>query len=207
MTVASVSPNKLTWLLLAYVGAYLLVSWLDVFTTGLALTRPVATEGNVYSTSRGVWDAGRAWTITLVGGLMITGFLVMGAQRADAAPERWLAHPIRSFARLYLNPFAPRNADIAAIHCLAFAFGFVVLRLLAAINNLLIWRTDTGPLGQAIGLLTGPFGPIGAFWLVMGPTFYLTAFACAPLAVRTIGWLKGSSGRSPLPESGAIVDG
>ena len=190
MTVASVSRKKLSWLILVYAGAYLLVSWLDVFTTGLALTRPVATEGNIYSTPHGVWDEGRAWTITLVGGVMIIGFLVLGALRADAAAEQWLAHPIRSFRRLYLNPFAARNADIAAIHCLAFAFGFVVLRLLAAINNLLIWRTDTGPLGRAIGLLTGPFGPTGAFWLVMGPTFYLTAFACAPLAVRTIGWLR-----------------
>ena len=193
MIAAPVASKKLTWLALAYTGAYLFVSWLDLLSTDLALTRPVATEGNIYATPKGVWDAGRAWAITLVGGVIILGFLVLGARRADAAAERWLANPISSFRRLYLNPFAARNSDVAAIHCLAFAFGFVVLRLLAAINNVLIWQTDTGPLGRAIGVLTGPFGKTGAFWLVMGPTFYLTAFACAPLAVRTIGWLRRES--------------
>lgn len=189
----AIRERKLTWLVLVYVIAYLVVSWLDLFSTGLALQSPVASEGNVYSTPHGVWDAGRAWTITLMGGLFIVVFLVMGARRADAAGDRWLAHPIHSFQRLYLNPFAARNIDIAAIHCLAFAFGFVVLRLLAVINNLLIWQADTGPLGVAIGLLSAPLGPTGAFWLVMGPTFYLTTFACAPLAARTIGWLRRSS--------------
>jgi hypothetical protein len=29
-----------------------------------------------------------------------------------------------------------------------------------------------------------------AFWAVMGPLFYLVAFAVAPLAARTIRWLR-----------------
>src|SRR5437588_476418 len=90
----------------------------------------------------------------------------------QSAPP-WRA--VASFAKFYVNPFARGVADRSALHLLSFVLAFPVLRLLAAGNNLMIWRTGTGPLGWLIGKLSHVTSPTLAFWLVMAPSFYLLA--------------------------------
>jgi hypothetical protein len=150
-----------------YLAVYGVVSWADLFTTKLALQQPNTVEGNVYA----------------VGALFILPFLVFGLVIARRVSERWLQQPIRSFGKFYINPFSEKVIDRSPLHMLSFVLAFPLLRLLAAGNNWLISETGTGPIGWSVGQVANATNPTLGFWLVLGPLFYLLAFACSPLAV------------------------
>src|SRR4051794_38225834 len=155
-----------------YAAAYFAGAWLDVTTTTLALRQPGVSEGNVYAAGLAGYAAIRAWMINLVAFLLIEACLVWSALNAGKLAEIWLERPVRSFAKFYVNPFARGVADRSALHVLSFVLAFPLLRLLAAGNNLMIWRTGTGPLGWLIGQIARAGSPALAFWLVMAPLFY-----------------------------------
>src|SRR5437899_1800656 len=91
---------------LLYLVVYALVSWADLLTTKLALQQPNTVEGNVYAVSEDGYSAAKAWAITAIGALFILPFLVFGLLAARRVSDRWLQRPIRSFAKLYINPFS-----------------------------------------------------------------------------------------------------
>lgn len=175
----------------AYLAAYLIASYLDLHTTILALQRAGASEGNIYTTSGHDYIATKAWLITLAGAVFIEAFLLFGALNAHRVSEQWLRHPIRSFGKIYVVFWSQKIMDRSPLHMLSFVIAFIPLRLLAVVNNLLIHYYGTAPLGRLIGLLSHRMSSAMAFWIVMGPLFYLLAFACSPLAARVILWLRG----------------
>lgn len=177
-------------LAIAYALPFLVASWLDLWTTSLALTQPGASEGNVYATDGGAYLSGRAWAMTAIGGAMIEAFLLFAGLSAERVADHWLDRPMRSFTRVYINPWARSVIDRSPLHALSYVLAFVPLRLLAAINNALIWKTGAGPLGEAIGVLSHWIGATGAFWLVMGPLFCLMAVAISPVAAKILRWVR-----------------
>lgn len=140
-------------------------------------------DGNVYGVGDEGYSSAKAWTITAAGALFILPFLVFGLLAARRVSPMWLQRPIRSFARFYINPFSRKVIDRSPLHMLSFVIAFPVLRLLAAGNNWLISETGTGPIGWLVGQVSIATNPTLGFWLVLGPLFYLLAFACSPFAV------------------------
>jgi hypothetical protein len=182
--------SRIALLAAVYAVAYLAAAALDLKTTLMALQRPEASEGNVYASGAAGYDVGRAWLISLGMGILIEGFLLFGALNAGKVADAWLQRPVRSFAKIYINPFAPSVIDRAPLHALAFVLAFPLLRVLASVNNLMIWAGQPAPLGRFIGVVSRATTPTIAFWAVMAPLFYLVTFASAPLAVRVIRWLR-----------------
>jgi hypothetical protein len=183
-------------LTLVYCALFILAAWLDLATTALALTRHGFSEGNVYATSGNDYDAARAWLISGAGGLMILGFLIFGLMNQAKVAETWLRQPIRSFGKFYINPFASGVIDRSPLHMLSFVIAFVPLRLLAALNNLLIFGFGVAPIGWLVGRASRLTTPTIGFWLVLGTLFYGLAFAASPVAARLIRWTREPVRRS-----------
>ncbi|MGZ3377880.1 MAG: hypothetical protein ACXU8S_14905 [Phenylobacterium sp.] len=192
--------RRIAWFVALYAAAYLVCAELDLGTTTLALQQAGASEGNVYAKGAAGYAAARAWTINLVaGGLILAGLIASGLRAGDVA-EAWLRRPIRSFGKFYVNPFARTLTDRGPLHVISFALAFLALRLLAAGNNLMIYRSGTGPLGWLIGVLTHHMAPSLAFWIVLAPLFYLLTFAISPVAARVVLWLRSAPGHGlPAP--------
>jgi hypothetical protein len=188
--------RRLAWLALGYAVAYLIAAACDLGTTALALHRQGAAERNVYATDGAGYVAARAWAITLVMGVLVEALMVASLLRAEKVSEAWLQRPIRSFGKIYVNPFARSMADRAPIHVLSFCLAFPLLRLLASLNNLMIYKLGFAPLGLPIAKLARVTSPAAGFWLVMGPVFCLLAVAFAPGAAATIRWLVGPPGQT-----------
>ncbi len=193
MAVSSTSNSRhfarIAWLAGIYALAYLLASWLDLSTTARALLRPEASEGNIYASNAAGYVSVKAWLITLVGGIAIEACLIWSVFTADQVAERWRAHPIRSFAKFYINPWARAVRDRAPLHMLSFVIAFVPLRLLAALNNAMIAASGTAPLGRLVGFASRATSPQIGFWLVLGPLFFFMAVAVSPIAARLIRWI------------------
>jgi len=188
--------RRLAILAAVYAVAYLIAAACDLGTTALALQREGFGEGNVYATDDTGYVAARAWVITLFMGVLIEVFMAASLLRAGKATEACLRRPIRSFGKFYINPFAASMADRAPIHVLSFCLAFVPLRLLASLNNLLIYKAGFAPLGLLIAKVAQVSSPSLGFWLIMGPAFYLLAFAAAPAAAAVIRWLNGARGEA-----------
>jgi hypothetical protein len=189
----SIRLSRAAWLVALYFIAYLFASWLDLTTTVLALHRPEASEGNVYASNAGGYVSAKAWLITVVGGLVIEACLIWSVVAAGQVADRWIEHPIRSFAKLYINPWSRTVRDRAPLHMMSFVLAFVPLRLLAAANNVLIAGSGTAPLGRLVGLASRATSPQLGFWLILGPLFYALAIATAPIAARLTNWVRVSS--------------
>jgi hypothetical protein len=184
---------RAAWLILVYPLAYLLASWLDLTTTVMALQRPEATEGNVYTTTAAGYVPATAWLITFAGGVAFEACLIWSILAAGTVTNRWLDHPLRSFAKFYVNPWSRGVRDRAPLHVMSFAIGFVLLRLVAALNNVLIASTGTAPLGRLVGMASRATTPTVGFWLVIAPLFYILAIAISPAASRIIASLRAQS--------------
>jgi|SRR4051794_23974177 hypothetical protein len=181
---------RAAWLIGLYAIAYLVASWLDLTTTALALHRPEASEGNVYSTGAAGYVALRAWLITIIGGVAIEACLAWSIIASSDVTEGWLAHPIRSWAKFYVNPWARSVRDRSPLHMMSFVIAFVPLRLIAALNNAVIASTGSAPLGKLVALVSRATTPTLGFWFVLGPLFYLCAIAVTPPAARLVIWLR-----------------
>src|SRR5205814_6704409 len=160
-----------------YLLAYLLASYLDLGTTALALRRPEVHERNVFSVNAQGYVATRAWFITVIGGVAMEAFVLFGVRYAARVDGIWLRRPIRSFAKFYINPWSESVIDRSPLHMLSFALAFVVLRVLAAINNLLLYEYGFGPLGALVGAVGARTSPLVGFCLVIALVFYLLAMA------------------------------
>jgi len=195
------SIRRAAVLTLVYGALFVFAAWLDLATTALALTRSGANEGNVYAVSGSGYDATRAWLISGAGGLVILGFLAFALVNQARVADVWLDKPVRSFGKLYINPFARGVMDRSPLHMLSFVVAFVPLRLLAALNNLLIYAFGMAPIGWLVGRASRMTTPTIGFWLVLGTLFYALAFAAAPVAARLIRWMRRPEADAP---TGAI---
>jgi hypothetical protein len=193
----SASTRRAAFVAIVYVVLFGLAAWLDLATTALALTREGTSEGNVYAGGPAGYDPARAWLISAAGGLFIGGFLAFALLAQGEVSEVCLARPIRSFAKLYVNPFARGVRDRAPLHMLSFVIAFIPLRLIAAANNLAIFAFGTAPLGRLVGRVSRLTNPTIAFWLVLGTLFYGLAFASAPVAAAVIRRLRRPGRGSP----------
>ncbi|MEO2090164.1 MAG: hypothetical protein ABGY75_11785 [Gemmataceae bacterium] len=180
-----------------YVVAYLLVSYADLYTTGLALRQPGTVEGNVYATGADGYSSVKAWGITALGLLFIGGCLVWCLVQSRHVSEPCLWHPVRSFGKLYVLPWRRHVLDRSPLHMLSFVLAFPLLRLLAVGNNLMIHELGTGPIGWLVGVASNHTTPAVGFWLVLGPLFYLLAIGVSPLAAHLIRWYR----HGPVRES------
>jgi hypothetical protein len=184
------SSQRAAILVLGYVVLFVLAAWLDLATTALALSKSAASEGNVYATGAGGYDAARAWLLSGVGGLVMLGFLAFVIINQAKLAEIWLRTPIRSFAKVYINPAARGVLDRSPLHVLSFVIAFVPLRVLAALNNLSIVALGVAPIGWLVGQASRLTTPAIGFWLVLGTLFYALAFAASPVAAVLIRWMR-----------------
>ncbi|MGZ5564903.1 MAG: hypothetical protein ACXWFY_06915 [Chthoniobacterales bacterium] len=144
-------------------------------------------ERNVFAVNAHGYDAARAWIITVIGAVVMEMFVLFSLRHADSVARTWLQHPIRSFAKFYLNPWSKNAIDRSPLHMLSFAIAFVLLRVLAAGNNLLLYKYGFGPLGALVGAVAARTSALVGFCLVLIVVFYLLAMAVSPLAARVMG--------------------
>jgi hypothetical protein len=188
--------SRLRWFkhglfVLAFLTAYLLASWLDLWSTTHALEQSAtAAEQNVYATSDGGFDPGKAWLITAAAGLLLGLFFAFGIGNAQRTSDEWLDNPRRSLLTLNMAPWSRRAMEYLPIHAVLYPISFIVLRVLAGINNLLIASGLFGPLGWAVKAAAGATTPVLGFWLVAGAMFLILLFLMAPLAAWLIRNLK-----------------
>ncbi len=173
-------------LTVVYLAAYLVASALDLWTTEVALREAGVSEGNVFATEGGSYAAGKAWAITVVAAVVLVACVVFSAVYAHRVAEVWLRHPMRSFARLYMNPWSKAVIDRSPLHALSYAIAFVVLRLIAAANNLLIVGCGIAPLGSLVKTVSTLTSPIVGLVVVIGAAYVLLAIGLSPLAARLI---------------------
>src|SRR6266404_1848263 len=93
---------------------------------------------------------------------------------------------MRSFAKFYWNPWSRRVIDRSPLHMLSFALAFIVLRVLAAANNLLLCEHRFAPLGALVGAVGARTSPLVGFCLVIVIVFYLLAMLISPLAAALL---------------------
>jgi len=87
-----------------------------------------------------------------------------------------------------MNPWSRRFIDRSPLHYLSLAFGYVALRLLAAVNNLLIAADLPGPLGLAVHMIGKQTTPFVGFALAVGGFYLVLSIAMTKpiaLAIRT----------------------
>lgn len=182
---------------LLYLPVYVLASCLDLWTTHLALTISGTHEGNSFVTNGQIYLTAQAWITTIVGGVIMVGCVVFAAAYAHRMDGQWLQRPISSFKKVYLNPWSDAAITVSPLHALSLAIGFALLRILAAINNTLIYFYGFAPIGELIDRVARRTSETAAFVVVLVPLFYLLAMAVSPLAARII-----AAWRSPI--AGAV---
>jgi len=182
-----VDAAKMTLLVGGFAAVYFAASGADLWTTALALHRPDASEGNVFATTSGAYNSAKAWWITEAAAVLVIGLFVQGVAYAGRVSPYWLDRPMRSYFYRHFNPlfidtWSKRSRDRAPIHAVSFALAFVVLRFLAAGNNLIIAAGYAGPLGlavRAVGRLTTP----GTGLLIaMGTLYIALAIGVSPVS-------------------------
>lgn len=179
--------RKLWLLLTAFVGAYLLASWLDLWSTTYALSRsPTASEQNVYATSAGAFDLQKAWQITGIAGVLLTAFFAFGLTKSAKTSEKWLRRPRQSLLTLNPPPWSRQALEYLPIHALSYPIAFVALRVFAGINNLLIAQGSIGPLGWAVKAASNATTPTIGFWIVAATVYLTLLMLVAPLAAHLL---------------------
>ena len=169
-----------------YLPAYAVTSYFDLWTTHLALTASRTHEGNVFVTSGQTYLTTQAWITTLIGGVLMIGCVVFAAAYAERMDGKWILRPISSFQKLYLNPWSRAAMTVSPLHALSLALGFALLRVLAAINNTLIYYRGFAPIGGLIDRVAQRTSETAAFIIVLLPLFYVLAMAVSPLAAKII---------------------
>jgi hypothetical protein len=181
---ASPSSGLIRWLLI-YVAAYILGAGLDLGTTIAATSSGIA-EGNVYTLQNGAYVAARALGINVAGLIVMLSLWGLGVARAGSVAPRWLDHPFASWEKLYFNPFTRAVADRAPLHLVAWAAGFVIFRILAAMNNAMLMAGLPGPIGWTIFAMTPKMGQTASFILIVAVWYIALTVLCSPIAAAVM---------------------
>lgn len=170
----------------AYLAAYWIASYLDLATTALAVQMPDVHERNIFAVNANGFATSKAWLTTAAGAIIMTGCVIFSFRRAADISEIWLRHPIRSFGKFYVNPWSANVRDRSPIHMLSFALAFVVLRVLAATNNLLLCEQRFAPLGALVGAVGARTSPLIGFVVPIVIVFYMIAILVSPIAATVL---------------------
>ncbi len=186
----------LTGLYVVFFGAG---SFLDLWTTALALHRPEVAEGNPFAVVNGSYSAWHAWTFTAIVAPFLLAYVIYGLANLQALPDRTLERPLRSYAD-FGNPvsmicllifYVIPKSDRAALHTLSAAISFAILRYLAAINNAMIAAFGDGPLAALIRIVWAQVGQLWAFVIVLGLIYTALTLATAVMvAGATRNWRR-----------------
>lgn len=169
-----------------YMLAYLTASSMDLATTAAGLQRPGVSEKNVFATNAEGYSPRRAWLLTAGGAIIMLACILFAARHSASAEDTWLRHPIRSFGKFYLNPWSKSAIGVSPLHTLSLVIAFVLLRVIAAANNLSIYWGGFGPMGEAIKAVAAKTSPPAGFCIVVFSCFLLAMLAAAPMAARII---------------------
>lgn len=169
-----------------FLAAYLCASFLDLWTTEIALLNPEAREGNVAATTDGAYNSSKAWLITAAGGLFLCYIFMFALRNAPAVSNHWLQHPVRALHRLSILPWIDRDKGRGALNGMSYALAFPLLRVAAAVNNAMIGYGAEGFLSYAISSLAKFMPAIAATVMVVLVAYFLLAMLVAPLAKRII---------------------
>lgn len=163
MTASSVyRRNRLIIFIIIYLAAYFAASWMDLSTTTLGLTKPGVSEKNVFAINGEDYSPKNAWILTIAGAIIMTACALEAFRSSHHVEDHWLKHPVRSFSKIYFNPWSEEAIKFTPIHFLSLAIAFPIFRILAALNNLAVYWYGIGPIGEmmeAIAAKTSP--PIG----------------------------------------------
>jgi hypothetical protein len=182
-----------------YAVAYLLASYLDLATTSLGLQRPGVYEKNVFAVTAAGYSPFRAWLLTAAGAVVMAGCIVFAVRRATSVDAKWLQHPIRSVGVFYINPWSKKALAVSPLHTLALVIAFVLLRILAAANNVLVYLYGFAPMGGLMKALAARTSPLFGFSIV-GFSFFLVCFlAVLPLSARLITSWRSSAEQGEMP--------
>jgi hypothetical protein len=173
-------------ILVAYVACYLAASFADLASTSLGLRREGIFEKNVFVVTGEGYSDFRAWLITIFGGLVLVGCVWFAARNANRVDERWLQRPFRSLGVVYLSPWSSKGLAVAPMHALSLAMAFVVLRFVAAANNLLVYFFGVSPMGTPMKVIGARMSPLAGFVIVGFSCLVTLAVVLLPLASRTI---------------------
>lgn len=177
-------PKSVIRFAIIYAIAYFFASYLDLATTSLGLQRPGVYEKNVFAVTAAGYSPFRAWFLTAVGAIVMAGCIVFAVRRARSVDPKWLDHPIRSIGVFYLNPWSKKAMVISPLHTLALVIAFVLLRILAAANNVLVYLYGFAPMGGLMKALAARTSPLFGFSMV-GFSFFLICFvAVLPVSAR-----------------------
>ena len=168
----------------AYVACYVAASYADLATTSLGLRREGVSEKNVFVVTGEGYSDSRAWLITVLGGLVLIGCVWFAARNANRVDERWLRQPIRSLCVVYFSPWSKKGIAVAPLHALGLAMAFVILRVVAAANNLLVYAFGISPMGTPMKLIGAEMSPLAGFVIVGFSCLVFLAVALLPVAVR-----------------------
>ncbi|MHB0971256.1 MAG: hypothetical protein ACYC7A_18450 [Thermoanaerobaculia bacterium] len=177
-----------------YAIAYLIASYLDLATTSLGLQRAGVSEKNVFAVAASGYSPFRAWLLTAAGAAVMAGCIVFAVRHAGSVDAKWLQHPIRSLSVFYLNPWSRKAIVVSPLHTLSLVIAFVLLRLAAAANNLLVYLYGIAPMGGLMKALGARTSPAFGFAIVAFSFFLISCIAVLPLAARLM-----TSWRTPAP--------
>jgi hypothetical protein len=178
-------------LTLGFMISYIAASWLDLFTTDLALMRPGTSEGNVFVAQHGSYDASLAWLVTAVGGVLLTAYFLFGVLNLHRVSDYWLRHPVGSFLSLGSNPFLSLPwlrgvIDRSPLHAVSLALALVLLRLAASANNAMIAAIGDGPLSVAIRWVGAHSTPLVGVATIVGLAYVLLTIGVAKMISREL---------------------
>ncbi|NJD31964.1 MAG: hypothetical protein FIB04_08770 [Gammaproteobacteria bacterium] len=175
-----------------YLVAYFVASYMDLATTALGLERPGTFEKNVFATDATGYLPARAWLLTAGGAIVMAGCIWFAARYRAEVDPRWLRQPGRSFGKLYLNPWSKAALAASPIHALSLAIAFVLLRGVAAANNLLVYWFGFGPMGELIKAIGAETSPLAGFAIVACSFYVVACILVSPMAARLIAFWRST---------------
>lgn len=176
--------------IIIYLVAYFAASWLDLSTTTLGLTKPGVSEKNVFAITGEDYSPKNAWALTIAGAVILTACILESFRNSHRVEEHWLKHPVRSFGKLYFNPWSEEALKFTPIHFLSLALAFPLGRILAALNNLSVYWYGIGPIGKLMEIVAAKTSPLVGFSLIGFALFGIITLVVAPFAAKVIRFWK-----------------
>jgi hypothetical protein len=168
-----------------YLAVYFVASAADLMTTKMAIGSG-GSEANVYVTQAGFYFAARAWLLTGLGAVAMGSLFAFGLFYARCVVPHWFDHPLASFGYIYLNPWS--RLERSPLHAISYANAFVMLRFLAAANNLCIVVGLKSPIGSAVRAVGHITTPALGFTLVIGALYFALVLTLSPTAAKMLRW-------------------
>ncbi len=187
MTASSFHTRKrLIIFIVVYLVAYFAASWMDLSTTALGLTKPGVSEKNVFAINGEGYSPKNAWMLTIAGAIIMTACVLEAFRSSHHVEEHWLKYPVRSFSKLYFNPWSEEAIKFTPIHFLSLAIAFPVFRIFAALNNLAVYWYGTGPMGKLMEAIAAKTSPLIGFSLTGFLLLIIITMLVASFAAKII---------------------